>query len=77
MNSILKYPATWLAGMAAPQDGRTPGCFAHFLPLPISEHGFGQLAGELPHARAFAGGENDSFHSGYFTMPNSFAACVK
>jgi hypothetical protein len=27
-----------------------------------AEHGFGQLVGELPHARAFAGGENDGFH---------------
>ena len=27
-----------------------------------AEHGLGQLIGELPHARAFAGGENDGFH---------------
>jgi hypothetical protein len=26
------------------------------------EHGFGQLAGEFLHARAFPGGEDDSFH---------------
>jgi len=27
-----------------------------------AEHGLGQLAGEFPHARAFAGGEDDGFH---------------
>ena len=27
-----------------------------------AEHGLGQLVGELPHARALAGGQNDSFH---------------
>ena len=27
-----------------------------------AEHWFGQLVGELPHARAFASGEDDGFH---------------
>jgi len=28
----------------------------------ITKHGLGQLVGEFPHARALAGGQNDSFH---------------
>jgi hypothetical protein len=28
----------------------------------VAEHGLGQLIGEFPHARALAGGQNDSFH---------------
>jgi hypothetical protein len=27
-----------------------------------AQHRLGQLVGELPHARAFAGGQDDSFH---------------
>jgi hypothetical protein len=29
----------------------------------VAEHGLGQLIGEFPHARALAGGQNDSFHA--------------
>ena len=34
----------------------------HFEPSLDVEHGFGQLLGELLHARALAGGQNDGFH---------------
>jgi len=31
------------------------------------EHGLGEFLGEFPHAGAFAGGEDDSFHKGVRT----------
>jgi len=36
--------------------------FEHGLALHL-EHGLGQLVGEFPHPRAFAGGQNDCFHA--------------
>ena len=42
-----------------------------------AEHGFGQLIGEFPHARALAGGQNDGFHGRNLTTDLSSVAILR
>ena len=51
----------------AAKDVLKDGTTLHF------QHGFGQLAGELSHSGAFAGGEDDCFHEHQYSRYNSGA----